>query len=60
MHLETGYKIPKIDCIKLTRKNNASGKLDTKIPKIDCIRLRCKNSAYGKLNKKYLKSTASS
>ena len=27
---ETGYKIPKIDCIKLRCKNSASGKLDTK------------------------------
>ena len=27
---ETGYKIPKIDCIKLRCKNSASGKLNTK------------------------------
>ena len=31
---ETGYKIPKIDCIKLRCKNFASGKLDTKYLKL--------------------------
>ena len=31
---ETGYKISKIDCIKLRCKNSASGKLDTKYLKL--------------------------
>ena len=31
---ETGYKIPKIDCIKLRCKNSASGKLNTKYLKL--------------------------
>ena len=34
LHLETGYKIPKIDCIKLRCKNSASGKLNTKYLKL--------------------------
>ena len=31
---ETGYKIPKIDCIKLRCKNSASGKMNTKYLKL--------------------------
>ena len=56
---ETGYKIPKIDRVKVRCKNSASEKLGYKIPKIDCIKLRYKNSAAGKLDTKYLKSTTS-